>query len=165
MKKVISMTIYEPTYIERELKNMLERLRYELIYVDRYFVNTDCFKFEMGEKVFSKLSSNARKHFSVYLYTDLKRCGFIYGIPFEVIDEQIFSTNSVQLIYDDRCMSFKSSLNNTYGIKSLKEKVEIKKVIFNGPCTIVLWSDGDKTIVRCDNEDFDKEKGLALCYM
>ena len=42
------------------------------------------------------------------------------------------------------------------------KKAEIKDVIFNGPATIVMWSDGDKTIVRCENEDFDKEKGLAM---
>lgn len=42
------------------------------------------------------------------------------------------------------------------------KKPEIKKVIYSGPCTIVLWSDGDKTIVRCKNEEFDKEKGLAM---
>lgn len=39
---------------------------------------------------------------------------------------------------------------------------EIEGIIFHGPCTIVKWSDGDKTIVRCKNEDFDKEKGLAM---
>ena len=43
-----------------------------------------------------------------------------------------------------------------------KMNAEIKNVIFNGPCTIVQWSDGDKTIVKCENEDFDKEKGLAM---
>lgn len=42
------------------------------------------------------------------------------------------------------------------------KRPEIKKVIYSGPCTIVLWSDGDKTIVRCKNEEFDKEKGLAM---
>ena len=41
----------------------------------------------------------------------------------------------------------------------------IKNVIFSGPCTIVQWSDGDKTIVRCANEDFDKEKGLAMAII
>ena len=41
----------------------------------------------------------------------------------------------------------------------------IKNVIFSGPCTIVQWSDGDKTIVRCDNEDFDLEKGLAMAIV
>lgn len=38
----------------------------------------------------------------------------------------------------------------------------IKKVIFSEPCTIVLWDDGIKTVVRCTNEEFDPEKGLAM---
>ena len=41
----------------------------------------------------------------------------------------------------------------------------IKNVVFSGPCTIVQWSDGDKTIVRCENEDFDHEKGLAMAIV
>ena len=39
----------------------------------------------------------------------------------------------------------------------------IKNVIFSDPCTIVIWNDGTKTIVRCTDEKFDKEKGLAMC--
>lgn len=40
---------------------------------------------------------------------------------------------------------------------------EIEKVIFNDPATIVIWSDGTKTVVkRQDDEPFDKEKGLAM---
>lgn len=38
----------------------------------------------------------------------------------------------------------------------------IKKVIFNDPATIVLWSDGTKTVVKAVNEPFDPEKGLAM---
>lgn len=39
----------------------------------------------------------------------------------------------------------------------------IKKVIFNDPATIVFWSDGTKTVVKCGNNDaFDPEKGLAM---
>ena len=41
-----------------------------------------------------------------------------------------------------------------------------KKVIFNEPATIVLWGDGTKTVVKCSpNDTYDREKGLALCYM
>lgn len=41
-----------------------------------------------------------------------------------------------------------------------------KKIIFNGPATIVLWDDGTKTVVKCqDGDAFDKEKGVALCFM
>lgn len=39
----------------------------------------------------------------------------------------------------------------------------IKNVIFNNPATIVFWSDGTKTVVRCqDGEPYDPEKGLAM---
>lgn len=41
--------------------------------------------------------------------------------------------------------------------------VDIKKVIFNDPATIVFWSDGAKTVVKCADFDiFDPEKGLAM---
>lgn len=42
--------------------------------------------------------------------------------------------------------------------------LKIKKVIFNDPATIVFWSDGTKTVVKCDIYDdiFDEEKGLAM---
>lgn len=53
--------------------------------------------------------------------------------------------------------------NAMYGNRTKYWKApEIKDVIFSGPCTIVLWKDGDKTVVRCENEKFDKEKGLAM---
>lgn len=43
-------------------------------------------------------------------------------------------------------------------------KNSIKKVIFNAPATIVLWTDGTKTVVKCGkNDTYDLEKGLALC--
>ena len=38
----------------------------------------------------------------------------------------------------------------------------IKKVIFNDPATIVIWADGTKTVVKCDCELYDPEKGLAM---
>lgn len=41
--------------------------------------------------------------------------------------------------------------------------ITIKKVIFNGPATIVFWSDGIKTTVKCTEDDiYDQEKGLAM---
>jgi hypothetical protein len=39
----------------------------------------------------------------------------------------------------------------------------IKKVIFNGPATIVYWADGTKTVVKAQpGEVYDREKGLAM---
>lgn len=36
------------------------------------------------------------------------------------------------------------------------------RVIRNGPATIVFWKDGTKTVVKCHDEDYDAEKGLAM---
>lgn len=57
----------------------------------------------------------------------------------------------------DNSLAYALYINNFFAIK---------KVIFNDPATIVLWSDGTKTVVKCGKDDmYDKEKGLALCFM
>ena len=39
----------------------------------------------------------------------------------------------------------------------------IEGVIFNPPATIVFWSDGSKTVVKCmDGTEFDKWTGLSM---
>lgn len=46
--------------------------------------------------------------------------------------------------------------------KQLRDMV--KNVVFSGPCTIVFWNDGTKTISRCDDLDaYDAEKGILAC--
>lgn len=40
-----------------------------------------------------------------------------------------------------------------------------QQVIFNPPATIVYWKDGDKTVVRCDNDEFSEEFGFAMACM
>ena len=40
--------------------------------------------------------------------------------------------------------------------------VEPKRIIRNGPALIVFWNDGTKTVVKCHDEEFDYEKGLAM---
>lgn len=42
----------------------------------------------------------------------------------------------------------------------------IEDVIFNPPATVVFWSDGSKTVVKCgDSEEFDPEKGVAMAIV
>ena len=58
-----------------------------------------------------------------------------------------------------------STLNLTlnYSPYSKPVPLSIHKVIFNNPCTIILWSDKTKTIVKCgENEKYDPEKGMAM---
>ena len=43
---------------------------------------------------------------------------------------------------------------------------KIKKVIFNYPATIIIWSDKTKTVVKCKAGDtWDPEKGFAMAYL
>ena len=49
-----------------------------------------------------------------------------------------------------------------YYDKMFIQQPEIKKVIFNDPATIVYWEDRTKTVVKCEKEKYDPEKGLAM---
>ena len=55
----------------------------------------------------------------------------------------------------------KEVMKPSYQIYKPKE-VKITNVIFNNPATIVFWSDGTKTVVKAQDENFDPEKGLAM---
>lgn len=56
--------------------------------------------------------------------------------------------------------TIKKGFENMFGTL---RNIEIVKVIFNEPATIVIWSDGTKTVVKTQNgETFDREKGLAM---
>lgn len=45
-------------------------------------------------------------------------------------------------------------------------KVYIKEVIYNDPATIVLWSDGTKTVSKAVEGDcFNMESGLTICIL
>ena len=37
-----------------------------------------------------------------------------------------------------------------------------QRIVRNGPATIVFWRDGTKTVVKCHDEEYDAEKGLAM---
>ena len=42
--------------------------------------------------------------------------------------------------------------------------VHITKVIYQNPATVVFWSDGTKTVAKCDkNDTYDDEKGFLIC--
>lgn len=70
-------------------------------------------------------------------------------------------------IYNRIASDTRATIKNGSYIKAPSQKQNamnsITKVIFNKPVTIVLWSDGTKTVVKCDERDeFDPEKGLAM---
>lgn len=58
----------------------------------------------------------------------------------------------------------RAMLNTAYTKEAAAMNVAvIKDAIFAPPATIVYWSDGTKTVVKCSEKDiFDPEKGLAM---
>lgn len=65
---------------------------------------------------------------------------------------------------ENRLDALKYAVNDVFGVAELHRRMalEIKKVIFNNPATIVFWADDTKTVVKAENEEFDPEKGLAM---
>lgn len=60
----------------------------------------------------------------------------------------------------------KKMINKEFGVSGTYTWNLYKKIIFNGPCTIILWTDGSKTIAKTSGgEIFDPEKGVAICFM
>ena len=63
----------------------------------------------------------------------------------------------------------KKFLNSKYGLGGMSahrcvNPLKIERVIFNAPATIVIWADGTKTVVKCqDGDTYSEETGLALC--
>lgn len=93
-------------------------------------------------------------------------------------DENTINTSvtsaTLKSFYDDELLEnarvqyekFKPLSESVYPSKCSRCKknisTRIKDVIFNDPATIVFWSDGTKSVVKAENEPFDREKGLAM---
>ena len=76
----------------------------------------------------------------------------------------------MNLNYDDLCACIEKQCESYNNIlrkrRGALENLEIKKVIFNDPATIVFWTDNSKTVVKCGERDtYDPEKGLAMCIV
>lgn len=100
-------------------------------------------------------------HFATYYWTysddQTKQIEFLDSIIAE------FETKTAVLSEDiEKTYAAKASIKD---YNSVSTKIpEIKKVIFNNPATVVMWSDGTKTVVKAQGKSrYDKEKGLAMC--
>lgn len=80
------------------------------------------------------------------------------NIPYAALisDASLLITENVRLDYLD-FVPYK---------KSIKTLPGIKKVIFNGDRTIIIWADGHKTMVKCaDDENFDYYTGFCAAIV
>ena len=71
-------------------------------------------------------------------------------------------TNVVDVVYREILNYITNDIYTTKeAIKTMRNS--IKKIIFNDPATIIIWGNGDKTIVKCgEGETYDPEKGMAM---
>lgn len=97
--------------------------------------------------------------------------GLFYVKP-EMVSEAVAMPNPYTGINVASCYS--AICNSVYGVMGPSSSFKglqrimyvptIKKVYFNFPYTIVIWADGSKTKVKCQEGDFyTPETGLALC--
>lgn len=57
-----------------------------------------------------------------------------------------------------------NAINKEFKGTPVKINLEIEKVIYNDPATVILWTDGSKTVVKCQEGDaYDPQKGFLLC--
>lgn len=82
------------------------------------------------------------------------------------------STTPVSDIFNSMFGSYTPSVSMSFSLGSPRKKglyadgATIKDVIFNNPATIVKWSDGSKTVVKCQEGDtYNPELGLAMCVV
>ena len=90
--------------------------------------------------------------------------------PFDIYKD-VYSANELSSLFSSGITNLRKTLKEAFGeLFDLEENnmsrksVEVKKVIYSGPCTIVIWADDSKTIVRCqDGDTHSKEVGLLMC--
>ena len=94
------------------------------------------------------------------VYTGPTDCSSSVLSAMSLIDDKISSSNIMtgKMVYTGR-----GSMESP----ELKMLPEIKKVVFNDPATVVIWSDGTKTVVKTrqkgrKKDKFSKEYGLAM---
>lgn len=87
-------------------------------------------------------------------------CYFTVGKVYDVVDGNITNDNGYTYSNNYDVIEY---LSKWYDFKKVTDDSIISRVIFNDPATIILWSDGTKTIAKTHGDDaFDPEKGFAV---
>ena len=85
---------------------------------------------------------------------------FTVGKVYDVVYGNITNDNGYTYSNCDNVIAF---LSKWYNFEKVADSSIISRVIFNDPATIILWSDGTKTVAKTHGDDaFDPEKGFAV---
>lgn len=94
----------------------------------------------------------------------------LHKVHDDMINSLLYSVPTFYMAKDEFKLptkeEIKKMINKTFVVPGTYTWNLYKKIIFNGPCTIILWTDGSKTIAKASGGDvFDPEKGVAICFM
>ena len=99
------------------------------------------------------------------LAENLKEMGIILT---EIRQEPHAATEITAYIDYENCIRFleKKEVKKVQYTTKRITKPTPKKIIFSGPATTILWKDGTKTTVKCQNGDeWTPDVGIAMCYL
>ena len=105
----------------------------------------------------------ARKAAKKMLYGDLANTFPADDPGYDASGHKVtFGVNFDRVFYEGKC----EVVNDIYDILGFKKPVsfDVKEVIYNDPAVVVYWKDGTKTVATAQNEEYDPEKGLAICF-
>lgn len=129
---------------------------------------------EMTKKIYEKLEIKQVKYFDTdmawYEYlsaTEMARLGADFDgdtIDFIKISNKKEANNKEEKNMGPKDTTFAEFCRKIYWGTITPVKPE--RVLIQGSATIIWWSDGTKTVVKCQKGDkMDPEKGIAMCVM
>lgn len=129
--------------MNQELEETLSGLMEDLLKIQSFYSEIDEVQQKEGKPVSARGASNIEADL-------IERKSQISKVAKDLMNEHTSNiTNNL------------NTGNDRKGIASL-----IEKVIFDGPATVILWKNGRKTVAKCsENDNFDWEKGIALCIL
>lgn len=140
----------------------------------RRMSDMDEFFTSRGIKVYRKYDGRAKVYYFRLTVDNLSKT-FNFAYPAELNDHEKYQELTkacYDMLHDfaEFCKEYGVNLveatRSTWATSgSIKPSFDIKNVIFNDPATIVFWSDGTKTVVKCsENDIYDPENGLAMAF-
>lgn len=132
-----------------------------------YFEEAKRIGMRIRDDIYAKnISSGLR--YSLYYLSQALTPELYPGTVFDIV---AYTTSNTHTTYTIAPPDYKRTFVNGHSAALISSRpmitadpaLKIKNVIFNGPATIVYWSDKSKTVVKCQpGEVLDYEKGLAM---
>lgn len=158
-------------YFEGLSSQAIFDIMHRMLDADRctYFgeIRSDEYEWVMGTDVWDRITSNINDFNISLLYKEREPIYKIFDIEVTVSRDELNTITLRKKNERRNEMPFEKTYYIDYSNILFKKDIwyvpSIKKVIFNDPATIVIWGDGSKTVVKCqDGETYDPEKGLAM---